>query len=112
LYDLTLVKAISGGDEGFVKSMVMLFLETVPSVLEQMQIACQDRDWELTSRLAHKLKSTIDSMNILQLQDLIRKIESDGKKRENLDLLPAAVKNLRKGMNDCIRQVKSDFGLE
>lgn len=112
LYDLTLVKAISGGDNSFVKSMIMLFLETVPGILEQMQVACQGKDWQLTSKLAHKLKSTIDSMNIYQLQDLIRKIESDGKKGENIDQIPAAVRLLQKGMNDCIRQVKSDFAIE
>jgi CheY-like chemotaxis protein len=112
LYDLTLVKAISGGDESFVKSMVLLFLETVPCILDQMQVACLSKDWELTSRLAHKLKSTIDSMNIYQLQDLIRKIESDGKKKENIDHLPAAIRLLQKGMNDCIKQVRSDFALD
>ncbi len=112
LYDLTLVKAISGGDEGFVKSMILLFLETVPGMLDQMQAACQARDWEQTSKLAHKLKSTIDSMNIYQLQDLIRKIETDGKNGQNLDQLPAEVRHLRKGMNDCIKQVKSDFDIE
>jgi len=112
LYDLSLVKAISGGDEGFVRSMILLFLETVPGIMDQMQLACQSRDWELTSKLAHKLKSTIDSMNIYQLQELIRKIESDGKKQDHLDQLPAAVRLLQKGMNDCIRQVKSDFALD
>ena len=112
LYDLTLVKAISGGDEGFVKSMIMLFLETVPGILDQMQVACQAKDWELTSKLAHKLKSTIDSMNIYQLQDLIRKIEAYGKSGEQLDQLPAAVRHLRKGMNECIKQVKSGFDIE
>jgi CheY-like chemotaxis protein len=112
LYDLTLVKAISGGDESFVKSMILLFLETVPSIMEQMQLACKQRDWQLTSKLAHKLKSTIDSLNIYQLQDLIRKIESDGKKEENLDQVPGCVRLLNKGMNDCMAQVKSDFRLD
>jgi len=112
LYDLTLVKAISGGDNVFVKNMILLFLETVPGILDQMQNSCQAKDWELTSKLAHKLKSTIDSMNIYQLQDLIRKIESDGKKKENIDHLPAAVRLLQKGMNDCIKQVKNDFDID
>jgi len=112
LYDLTLVKAISGGDEDFVKSMIHLFLETVPAILDQMQASCDEKNWELTGKLAHKLKSTIDSLNIYQLQDLIRRIENDGKKGEHLDQIPASVRQLKKGMNDCIRQVKSDFKIE
>ncbi len=112
LYDLTLVKAISGGDEDFVKNMIHLFLETVPAILGQMETSCAERNWELTSKLAHKLKSTIDSLNIYQLQDLIRRIEADGKKGQNIEHMPAAVRQLKKGMNDCIRQVKSDFKIE
>jgi len=30
LYDLTMVRSVSGGDEGFIKKMVQLFIETVP----------------------------------------------------------------------------------
>ncbi len=111
LYDLSLVKAISGGDEAFVKSMILLFLETVPLILDQMQSASHSHDWELTSKLAHKLKSTIDSMSIFQLQDLIRKIEADGKKGENVEQIPGDVRQLHRGMQECIAQVKSDFGL-
>ena len=112
LYDLRLVKAISGGDESFIKSMIMLFLDTVPAILDQMQTSVDEKNWELTSKLAHKLKSTIDSMHIFQLQDLIRRIENDGKKAQNVEHIPAAVRLLRKGMNDCMKQVKSDFGIE
>ena len=111
LYDLSLVKAISGGDQTFVKSMVMLFLETVPSMLQQMQAASDNRDWELLSKLAHKMKSTIDSMSIFQLQDLIRKIEADGKNLHQVENLPIAMQQLSKGMHDCIAQVKCDFNL-
>jgi CheY-like chemotaxis protein len=111
LYDLSLVKAISGGDEAFVKSMILLFLETVPIIIDQMHASSNSHDWELTSKLAHKLKSTIDSMSIFQLQDLIRKIEADGKKGENVEQIPAAVRQLHKGMQECIAQVKGDFGL-
>ena len=92
--------------------MILLFLETVPAILDQMQTSVDEKNWELTSKLAHKLKSTIDSMHIFQLQDLIRRIETDGKKGQNIEQIPAAVRQLRKGMNDCIKQVKNDFDIE
>jgi CheY-like chemotaxis protein len=109
LYDLELVKEISGGDETFVKSMVVLFLQTVPVSLDDLQSACNDQNWEQTGRVAHKLKSTIDSMKIAPLKDVIRKIESHGKKGENVEAIPALVKEVQLVMHRCMNQVKMDF---
>ncbi|HKP32798.1 MAG TPA: response regulator [Chitinophagaceae bacterium] len=109
LYDLELVKEISGGDETFVKSMVVLFLQTVPPSLDDLQSACNDQNWEQAGKVAHKLKSTIDSMKIAPLKDVIRKIESNGKKGENVDAIPELVKEVQIVMHRCMNQVKMDF---
>ena len=109
LYDLELVKEISGGDEAFVKSMVVLFLQTVPVSLDDLQSACNDQNWEQAGRVAHKLKSTIDSMKITPLKDVIRKIESNGKKCENVETIPELVKEVQIIMHRCMNQVKMDY---
>ncbi len=111
LYDLSLVEAISGGDERFIESMLILFLETVPVSVTQIDEACNAGNWELTSKLAHKIKSTIDSMNISSLKEVIRKIESDGKKGEDLGSIPMNVDLVKKIMGECVDAVKRDYSL-
>ncbi len=49
------------------------------------------QNWQQVGKLAHKLKSTVDSMNIVQLKEVIRQIEQQGKKAENIDQLPIMV---------------------
>src|SRR5580704_3384421 len=41
LYDLTMVQSVSGGDEGFIKKMVALFIETVPQNMQDLKNALQ-----------------------------------------------------------------------
>ncbi len=76
LYDLTMIRSVSGGDESFIKKMVALFTETVPQNVSELKVACENENWEQVSKLAHKLKSTVDSMGIISLKTIIRSVES------------------------------------
>ncbi len=109
LYDLTMVRSIAGGDEGFVKRMLQLFLDTVPPSLQEMQVETVKEDWEQVGKLAHKMKSTIDSMSIASLKEIIRQIENDGKKSIDVDKLPEKVNEVERVMKQCVEQVKKEF---
>jgi len=111
LYDLTMVRSVSGGDEGFIKKMVQLFIETAPPTVAELQQAQQEQQWERVGKLAHKLKSTIDSMGVSTLKDDIRTIEANGKHQQDTDALPPLVKRVTEVVTACIAQLKADFGL-
>ncbi len=111
LYDLSIVEEIAGGDGSFVKKMLQLFLDTVPVTLNGINAATAAGEWLQLSKLAHKLKSTIDSMGIAELKQDIRLIENNGKSGENIDALPAIVQKLNTVMNNVMEQVKKDHSL-
>lgn len=111
LYNLTMVYGIAGGDEDFVKRMVQLFLDTMPASLQEMQSQVVLQNWPQVGKLAHKMKSTIDSMGISSLKDVIRQIEQNGKKGEHTVQLPAQVNLVEAVMKVCIEQVKKEFSL-
>ncbi len=111
LYNLSLVYGIAGGDEGFVKRMLQLFLDTMPLTLQEMQKETVLQNWVQVGKLAHKLKSTIDSMGISSLKDTIRQIEQNGKKGEYTEQLPVQVNLVESVMHSCAAQVKKDFSL-
>jgi CheY-like chemotaxis protein len=111
LYDLTMVQTISGGDSAFIKKMVQIFLDTIPPSIDQLKDELQKQNWDALSKLAHKMKSTIDSMGIDRLKDVIRTIEANGKQKNDLDSLPAQVMQVDDVLNDCIQQLKRDFSL-
>jgi len=111
LYNLSMVEAISGGDQDFVKRMIQLFLDTMPEALQDIEMATGDQRWEGLSKLAHKLKSTIDSMGIERLKQLVRTIESNGKSGTDTGQIPALVKTLVATMKLCMDQIKKDYTL-
>jgi CheY-like chemotaxis protein len=111
LYNLSMVYGIAGGDEGFVKRMLRLFLDTIPLALQEIQKEVALQKWEQVGKLAHKMKSTIDSMGISSLKETIRLIEHNGKKGENTEQMPAQVSLVETIMKACIEQVKKDFSL-
>lgn len=111
LYDLSMVESIAGGDDSFTKRMVQIFLESMPPSVNQMQQELKVQNWDALSKLAHKIKSTIDSMGILKLKEVVRHIESNGKTKQNLDSMPAWVQQVDDVLQDCVQQLKTDFSL-
>jgi CheY-like chemotaxis protein len=111
LYDLTMVQTIAGGDINFIKRMVQIFLDTMPPSIDQLKNELQQQNWDALSKLAHKMKSTIDSMGIARLKDVIRTIEANGKQKNDLDKLPALVSQVDEVLKQCIQQLKSDYSL-
>ena len=111
LYDLTMVRSVSGGDEAFIKKMVQLFIETVPPGVADLQAALAAQEWQRLGKVAHKLKSTVDSMGIESLREDIRFIESSGKHEKDTEQLLPLVEKVTAVIDDCIKQLRHDFAL-
>jgi CheY-like chemotaxis protein len=111
LYDLSMIRSVSGGDETFIKKMVQLFIETVPPGLTDLHNALLKQEWQRIGKIAHKLKSTIDSMGIVAVKEEIRFIEISGKHETDTEAMPAFIDKVTAVINECIVQLKSDFSL-
>lgn len=109
LYDLSMVDAISGGDKSFTQRMLQLFLDTVPATLADIKSTCDRSEWMALSKHAHKLKSTIDSLNIVSLKDVIRAIETQGKTGDDVSAIPALVEKVLSVMKEVMEQVKNQL---
>lgn len=109
LYDLRLVKDLSGGDMEFVKKMLVLFCDTMPANMKQLSCAADCGDWEATWKAAHKMKSTIDSMQIDSIRGLIREIEDDARKGNGLEAIPGKVRQVNSVLQQCMVQVRREL---
>ncbi|MBS1597303.1 MAG: response regulator [Bacteroidetes bacterium] len=106
LYDLSMIQSMSGGDGGFIKKMIRLFIETVPQNVNELTTAVSTQNWEQTSKMAHKLKSTVDSMGIKSIHADIRLVESNAKQQQDLAQIPPLVFKIETVIHDCIQQLK------
>jgi CheY-like chemotaxis protein len=109
LYDLSMVQSVSGGDEGFIKKMVALFIETVPQNLDELAKAVQSGNWDQVGKTAHKLKSTVDSMGIKSIRQEIRTVEANAKAKTQVEEIPALVDRIGSVIHECIGQLRAEI---
>jgi CheY-like chemotaxis protein/HPt (histidine-containing phosphotransfer) domain-containing protein len=109
LYDLSIVQSVSGGDNAFIKKMVLLFMETVPQNVNELTTALKSENWEQVGKMAHKLKSTVDSMGIKSIHSDIRTVESNAKQQKNLSDIPGLTSRIESIINQCIGQLQEDI---
>ena len=111
LYNLRKLEEDASGNRDFLASLARIYLITIPANSNEMVEASAKADWDKVSKLAHKLKSTIDMMNITSIQADIRTLEIDAKNKVNTATLP----RLASKVDDIIKQVaillKEEFAL-
>ena len=111
LYDLGALKDISSGNHEFTISLVKIFLDTIPANSAEMVQASADGNWIMVSKLAHKLKSTIDMMRIKSIAQDIRILELDGKSNVSKDNLPALARKVNVVILKASNQLREEFDL-
>ncbi len=109
LYDLTMIRSVSGGDPAFLKKMVLLFIDTVPQNVRELVESGQSANWEQVSRMAHKLKSTVDSMGIKTLREDIRTVEANAKSNTELEKIPVLIAHIDRVVKECIEQLRGEI---
>ena len=65
--DLTYMKSISNGDKDFEKTVTQQFLDKVPTHLQELKLAYENKDFKLLKLRAHDLKSSVAIMGLLPL---------------------------------------------
>lgn len=108
LYNLSLLKGMSRGDNEFVKKMVELFITQTENSIQQFKAACDYKDLNTLYQLAHKLKPSIDNMGIDILKVPVRDIERLSKDQKSLDLITPKVDFLTTTLFDVITELKEE----
>lgn len=111
LYDLKLVYEIAENNEEFVRTLLQIYLDTIPATSEEMLKEARANNWETAGKLAHKLKSTIDTMLIVSIQDDVRTVERCGKTQTDTHLMLPLSEKIDKVVNEVANQFKANFQL-
>ncbi|MFT3831094.1 MAG: Hpt domain-containing protein [Opitutaceae bacterium] len=84
------LRAIGGGDAGFVAEIVQMFREDTPPNLEELAACATRRDPERLAKLAHGLKGSAANFGARHFRTLAERIEAMAKSGD-LTAAPAAV---------------------
>lgn len=93
--DLSLLNELSESDSEYKKTIVQMFLDSMPETIQQIEDAFAIQDYDALAKAAHYAKSSLSVINVEDLRALVAKIEMNCKKNENLDELETLVKRVK-----------------
>ena len=109
LYDLSMLRDISRGNEAFVAKMIDIFCEQTPPLVEDMIKAYNERDFEQMGSLAHKIKPSIDNLKIDSLKQVVRDIEIIGRENRDDQALPAMLDHAKNILLEVTKKMKLEI---
>ncbi len=83
--DLSVLKDLVGDDIDSIRSIIELFLTTMPPSIEKMKQYDDQKDWENLFKTAHTVKSSVSVIKVDELYDAVVGVESKAENRVELD---------------------------
>ena len=74
--DLTYLENMSAGDNNLIKELIEIFIEQVPEFITEMNNAIKNNDSKVLSSVAHKAKSSVAIVGIVDLAEELKILEN------------------------------------
>lgn len=78
-FDINCLNELKEIDSDYVKVILELFIKNTPEVLEKLQKACEDKDWDGLYRTAHFIKSSLAVIKVEKMYHLASELELNAK---------------------------------
>lgn len=108
-YDLDQLRALMDNDGEALRHMMVVFTESSPLILSELNLHFEAADWISLANAAHKLKSSIDLFNINELRPAIREIESLAKAEAGKAALQPLIDRLNVVMNAVFEDMRKQL---
>jgi HPt (histidine-containing phosphotransfer) domain-containing protein len=110
-YDLSQVLRVSRGNNGFVTSVVQMFIVKTPIYIDRIVKGYEAGDFSEMGEAAHQLKQSIYVLGINSLRVPVMAIVLVGRNNQPGDDLPVHIDNLKNTAMLVIQELKNDFGM-
>ena len=83
-FDLAYLRSVSDNNHEFLQEMIQTFVQTMPSLLNEMNHALSEKNWKKLSRLAHQIKPSFGLLGMDALRKTVFYIEENAEQKTNL----------------------------
>jgi PAS domain S-box-containing protein len=109
LYSLNNLKQLFGANIPKIKEMMQILLDNTPQMIVDIENEYKNNNLLKVGEIAHKIKPTLDMLEITSLTQIVREIEKLDKGLELGDKLPNLIETFTKTMNIVLNQIREDF---
>jgi HPt (histidine-containing phosphotransfer) domain-containing protein len=110
LYDLSSLEELSGGNNDFIRQMIILFLEQAAATIAGMENAIAEKGISQIKSLTHQLKPNIEIFCINNLGDWIKEIEHMAENNPGSPLLEDKIRQCNALLRQVMDQLKNHYG--
>ncbi|HAS43919.1 MAG TPA: hypothetical protein DCS93_25810 [Microscillaceae bacterium] len=107
-YNLQKLEKMMGGNKEHVRQMVSMFVQETPALIEEMQQAQTKSDVILLGKLAHKVKSSLDILDLQKMAKLARQIEKIARENGEESAIYPLVEAFMKEMQQVVAHIQND----
>lgn len=111
LYDITMIRDMLGDDREL-RRMIGIFLESTPVSLNDLNEGFREDDADKIARNAHKMKSSLDMLRVIDLHNDVRKVDKEHKVEDIPQVeLEAIVTKMNVVLEEVFEQLREEFNL-
>ncbi|MDD3078984.1 MAG: PAS domain S-box protein [Paludibacter sp.] len=108
LYSTKQIETLGGGDKSFVNSMLELFVKLANETVEQIEQSIKINNIEIIKRVSHKIKPSLDNLEISSLYEDIRYLEALDKDGQINDDVKLKANNVIVTLKSVVDQINKD----
>jgi PAS domain S-box-containing protein len=112
LYDLSYLRGIQGSSPDLVNKLVEIFIRTVPPSAKEMIYASKSKDWDNVSKLAHKIKSSINTMGIHSLKGDVKFVEEAAAQKDELHVVASKILKIDNIVSIAAQQLQEELNTQ
>ncbi len=109
LVDLSYLRDMSEGNEGFAQTMIDIFKKDSPVLISDMRTAFNDKKWEKLSKLAHKYRSPTVIMGMKSVSILAEQVEYNDFSKGNEEEIEKILIKIEEQSNEAINYIQTYF---
>ncbi|MFN4811905.1 MAG: Hpt domain-containing protein [Bacteroidota bacterium] len=107
--DLSYLMLLMDNDTEIVLEVLEIFKLQTPIDVQNLELHTKNNDWQMLSKSAHKLKSSVGNLGMNQLKDWFLFIEINGKQETNLDRLNELVNLSIQGTKQLVKDIEEEI---
>lgn len=103
--DLSFLKKTFDDDTKIIQGVLQIFIDETPKDYQKLKQAIEEKDWDVTHEIAHKLKSSFKTIGLQNETDILQKIEYSSKEKLEFSLLKEYFQVLNQSYTKIIKEI-------
>lgn len=93
-FELKELEGLTNGDREFMKEMILIFIRSTQSGMQNIKLALEENNWQGISEAAHKMAAPCKHIMAIDLYDKIKKLERFTNNLESIEEVPELIKSI------------------